>query len=277
MKVSLVTLSFNQGRFLEEAIQSVLDQDHPDLEYIVVDPGSTDGSHRIISAYEGRIASVIRRPDTGPAQGLNNGFAAASGEIFGFLNADDVLLPGAIRTMAHAFRQNEHVDVLAGHGWIIDESGKIVRKKHSQRFNAWRYLHRGAHLLQQSTFFRADAFRNVGGFNESNKTCWDGELWLDLALAGCRFDILDRILSCFRVYQTSISGRVNSGGDTRRYYEGDRDRMFRMATGRDPAGVHYRLNWGAAQLLKWGTNPASFATSLRSLATVRPRHRSVEA
>lgn len=266
MKVSLVTISYNQDRFLEGAIQSVLNQDYPDLEYIVVDPGSTDRSRDIIASYEQHIDSVILRPDNGPAQGLNHGFANASGAIFGFLNADDILLPDAVRMMVAGFRQNPHADVLAGHGWIIDERGNILRKKHSQHFSAWRYLHRGAHLLQQSTFFRADAFCKVGGFNENNRTCWDGELWLDLALGGCRFETLNQILSCFRVYSTSISGRVSEGGDVQRFYEWDRKRMFRSATGRDPAGIHYRLSWGAAQLLKWGSNPAAFATSFRSLA-----------
>ena len=277
MKVSLVTISFNQDRFLDGAIESVLNQDYSDLEYIVVDPGSTDRSRQIIADYQDRIDSVILTPDTGPAQGLNHGFAQASGEIFAFLNADDILLPDAVRTMVAGFRQNPHVDVLAGHGWIVDEGGNIVRKKHSQHFSAWRYLHRGAYLLQQSTFFRADAFRQVGGFNEANRTCWDGELWLDMALAGCRFDIIDRILSCFRVYGTSLSGRVSDGGEAQQFYEWDRKRMFRRAMGRDPQGLHYRLNWGAAQLLKWSTNPASVAASLRFLGRPRFGHRSVEA
>ncbi len=277
MKISLVTISYNQDRFLEQAIQSVLDQDHSDLEYIVVDPGSTDRSRDIIESFGDRIGSVILSPDNGPAQGLNHGFAHASGQVFGFLNADDLLLPGAIKDIAMAFQQNRGIDVVAGHGWIIDEFGNTVRKKHSQRFNAWRYLHRGAYLLQQATFFRADAFRKAGGFNESNRTCWDGELWLDMALAGCRFHILDRDLACFRVYQTSLSGQIVDGGEPQRLYEWDRNRMFRMATGRDPRGVHYRLSWFAAQLLKWSSNPASFATSIRSIAATKQALRSAGA
>src|SRR4029077_2212938 len=83
-RVSIVTISFNQAPFLERAIRSVLEQDHPDVEYIVVDPGSTDGSREIIEKYRSRIAKVILEPDRGPANGLNKGFAAATGEILGY-------------------------------------------------------------------------------------------------------------------------------------------------------------------------------------------------
>ena len=94
-RVSIVTISYNQAQFLERTILSVLDQDYPEIEYIVVDPGSTDGSREIIERYGSRISKVILRPDRGAADGLNSGFAEASGQILGFLNSDDTLLPGA--------------------------------------------------------------------------------------------------------------------------------------------------------------------------------------
>jgi len=88
MRVSIVTISYNQARFLEQAIRSVINQDYPDIEYIVVDPGSTDGSRGIIEKYQNRIDKIIFDPDEGPADGLNKGFAHATGDIFGFINAD---------------------------------------------------------------------------------------------------------------------------------------------------------------------------------------------
>src|SRR5271170_7307769 len=103
-RVSIVTVSFNQASFLERAIRSVLEQDYPDIEYIVVDPGSTDGSRDIIDRYRSQISKIILEPDTGPANGLNKGFAAASGNIFGYINADDAYLPGAIAKAVSAFR-----------------------------------------------------------------------------------------------------------------------------------------------------------------------------
>src|ERR1700738_5632483 len=109
-KVSIVTISFNQAEFLERAIRSVVDQDYPEIEYSVVDPGATEGSRDIIERYRSRIARVIYEPDRGPADGLNKGFACATGDIFGFLNSDDVLLPGAVRR-AVSFLESNSVSV----------------------------------------------------------------------------------------------------------------------------------------------------------------------
>ena len=93
MKISIVTVSFNQADYLEQAIRSVVEQDYSDIEYIVVDAGSTDGSREIIE--RDRIATVVFEPDREPADGLNKGFARATGDIFGYINADDAYLPGA--------------------------------------------------------------------------------------------------------------------------------------------------------------------------------------
>src|SRR3954454_9281745 len=97
MKFSIVTLAFKQRKYLREAMDSVLNQDYPSIEYIVVEPGSNDGSREIIEDYGDRISCRIYEPDKGAADGLNNGFARATGDVFAFLNGDDLLLPGAIR------------------------------------------------------------------------------------------------------------------------------------------------------------------------------------
>ena len=96
-KVSIVTISFNQVGYLGRTIQSVLDKDYPNIEYIVVDPGSTDGSRELIKSYESRIARIIFEIDDGPGDGLNKGFSIATGEIFGFLNFDDLSIPALFR------------------------------------------------------------------------------------------------------------------------------------------------------------------------------------
>ena len=106
VKVSIVTISFNQADFLEEAILSVLGQDYPDIEYIIVDAGSTDGSLEIIERYRERLAAVIVGPDAGPADGLNKGFRLATGSICGYINADDAYLPGAISSAVKAFERH---------------------------------------------------------------------------------------------------------------------------------------------------------------------------
>ncbi len=113
--VSIVTISFNPAEFVERTILSVLAQDYPDIEYIVVDPGSTDGSREIIERYRPRISKIILRPDHGAADGLNGGFAEATGEIFGFLNSDDMLLPGAVSSAVAFLEKHKEIDVVSGH------------------------------------------------------------------------------------------------------------------------------------------------------------------
>lgn len=271
MRISLVTLSFNQARFLEKAITSVIDQDCPELEYIVVDPGSTDGSRTIIERYRDRIDHLVYETDSGPADGLNHGFAHATGDIFGFLNADDWLEPGALLAVAEKFAQFPDVDVIAGHGWLVDEDGKCIRRKYSNSFTAWRYLHQGAYLLQQSTFFRSTAFRKTSGFNDKNLSCWDGELWLDLAYAGCRFKTVNEFWSSFRVYETSITGSVAQGGQHRDLYRRDRNRMYREATGRLPTGLPFRALQILAWTLKCLLNPTASIGRIISFFDARSR------
>lgn len=206
MKISIVTISFNQARFLEQAICSVLDQDYPDVEYIVVDPGSTDGSREIIERYRDRIDKIIFEPDNGPADGLNKGFAQATGDIFGFLNSDDVLLPGALTQVAKAFNLSSQTDVISGHGIVVDANGKEIRRIYSDRFNRIMAAYGACILVQPSTFFRSELFSRIGGFNIENRSNWDGELFIDMSLHQARFKTISCMLSQYRIHSDSITG-----------------------------------------------------------------------
>jgi glycosyltransferase involved in cell wall biosynthesis len=271
MKISLVTLSYNQGRFLESALRSVVEQQGVDLDYIVVDPGSSDDSRSIIERYRSQLSNVVLERDDGPADGLNRGFAKATGDIYGFLNADDMLEPGALAKVAQAFEQYPEADVISGNGHIIDEQGLPVRRLYSDRFSLWGYLYGGVVLLQQSTFFRARAFEQAGGFNVQNRTCWDGELWLDMALTGKRFQRVNGFWSGFRVYDGSITSDIHGDTDRRRAYLRDRRRMFLKARGRLPGGLRDRGQRVAARVVKWGTNPVALSVRLASLMSPRVR------
>ena len=134
MKFSVVTISFNQIEFLEEALKSVFCQSGVDVEFIVVDPGSTDGSRELIERYSEEIDHVLFEPDAGPADGLNKGFGRATGDIFCYLNSDDVFEPGAFRRVAEFFTKNCEVDVVCGHAWIIDETGRRLRRVWSDSY-----------------------------------------------------------------------------------------------------------------------------------------------
>lgn len=206
MKISIITISYNQARYLEEAICSVVEQDYPNVEYIVVDPGSTDGSRDIIERYRDRIDKIIFEPDNGPADGLNKGFAQATGDIFGFLNSDDVLLPGALSEVAKTFSLFSLTDVISGHGIVVDANGKEIRRIYSDRYNRIMAGYGACILVQQSTFFRSQIFSRVGGFNIENRSNWDGELFVDMSLHQARFKVIPSILSQFRVHSDSITG-----------------------------------------------------------------------
>lgn len=203
MKISVVTISFNQAQFLKECIDSVVSQDHPDIEHIVVDPGSTDGSRDIIDSYGARVLRIYEK-DRGPADGLNKGFARATGDIFCFLNSDDFFRPGALSTIAPHF--NGQIDVLSGHTDIVDAEGRFRRRVYSDAFDLHAMAYGQCFLMQPSTFFTADIFRKVGGFNLDNRSSWDAELFLEFGIAGARFALVDEFLSAYRVHSESITG-----------------------------------------------------------------------
>ena len=206
MRISVVTVSYNQACYLDEALGSVLGQGYSDLEYVVVDGGSTDGSRDVIRRHADGLAWWCSEPDAGPAAALNKGIARCTGEILGVLNADDRLLPGALAAVADHFRHYPDTDVLSGHGVEIDADGCPVRPLYSDRWSLRRYVHGRCVLVQPATFVRLERVVAAGGFNEHNRTSWDGELWVDLALQGARWRRTDRPLAEFRVHPDSITG-----------------------------------------------------------------------
>ena len=249
-RVSIVTISFNQGKFLERAIRSVLEQDYEDIEYIVVDPGSTDRSREIIERYRSRISRVILDPDKGPADGLNKGFAVASGDIYGYINADDAYLPGAITKAIASFQARPQADVIYAHSYIVDGSGQVIRRSRSVPFDLRLYAYGGVVVMQQSTFFRREAFEAAGGFNVSNRTSWDGELLVDFARVGSKFDMVNDYWSLFAIYPGSITASVKYN----QQYQQDHARMFRTITGVDFDRAN-KVRFYLARVEKWLRNP----------------------
>lgn len=229
MKISIVTISYNQAQFLEQAILSVVNQDYQNIEYIVVDPGSTDGSREIIEKYRSKISKVVLEEDAGAADGLNKGFALATGDIFGFLNSDDELLPNALARIADSFNDNPRADVISGCGYFTDSAGVRLRRIMPSKLTPWLYVHGGVSIFQQGTFFRASYFNKVGGFNIENRTCWDGELFLDMAIGGARFTTIGDDLAHFRLHEGGITG----SGRLEEKYQKDTMRLFTKATGRE--------------------------------------------
>jgi glycosyltransferase involved in cell wall biosynthesis len=249
-RVSIVTISFNQAEYLERTIESVLAQDYPEIEYIVVDPGSTDGSRDIIERYRSRISKVILRPDRGAADGLNHGFAEATGEIFGFLNSDDLLLPGAAAKAANFLDKHPDVGVVSGHSRLIDPDDHILRNLYSDRMSVNRCIYGAVVLIQPSTFFRRKVFNHAGGFRPESKACWDGELFLEMARGGAKFAIVDEFWSAYRIHPLSVTGTKSSAA---RVIE-TQAKIFSRVKGREPRGYDTLLTYGY-RLLRHVLNP----------------------
>jgi glycosyltransferase involved in cell wall biosynthesis len=226
MKISIVTISFNQDKYLSECIESILNQTDCELEYIVVDPGSKDDSRTIIDSYGDRIVKVYER-DNGPADGLNRGFARATGDIYGFINSDDYLLPGALKEITDIYQKEGTNTFVTGGGFSEDEKGFRTRIYPNQ-LSAQGMLNRSDVMFQQSTFFPANLYKQVKGFNTANDTCWDYELLLKFLLVGARHRVTKKDLAVFRLYQGSISG---SGRLEQKYYQ-ELDKLFLACMGR---------------------------------------------
>ena len=179
--VSIVTPSYNQAHYLETTICSVLAQDYPNIEYVVVDGGSSDGSVDIIRRYSNRLAWWVSEKDRGQTDAINKGFASTSGEILAWLNSDDTYEVNAVRE-AVAFLQNRpEVGMVYGDANFIDENGRIIGRFPAAR-TTYKRLRRGyVHIPQQSAFWRADLWRKVGPLDPSFYFAMDYDLWVRLA------------------------------------------------------------------------------------------------
>jgi glycosyltransferase involved in cell wall biosynthesis len=207
MKIGIVTISLNQAGYLQEAIDSVRIAPPHSLAYVIVDPGSQDGSREIIERNRGRFAATILEPDKGPADGLNKGFKACDADIYGYLNSDDRFVPGALNFVATYFELHPETDLLLGAIRILDSTGKPrFRGRVPDRIDVRKFAHRASFAWQQGTFFRRQLFERTAGFNTANRFCWDGELVLDMALAGARIGYTRTILGDFRIHAESITG-----------------------------------------------------------------------
>jgi len=207
VKISVVTISYNQGTYLRDCLDSVIGQkcEGIELEYIVVDPGSNDGSREILSEYEAKIHKKILEGDSGPADGLNKGFLEATGDIFYYLNSDDIVLEGAFEEVVKLFVAYPDIDIVAGSGVFLDSNGCRLRRVWPDPVSRVRMAYGGSILVQPATFIRSSAFRKVGGFNTANSTNWDGELVTDLFLSGANFKLSNKIWGGYRLHPTSIT------------------------------------------------------------------------
>ena len=179
--VSVVTPSFNQGHFLEETICSVLNQDYPHIEYILVDGGSTDESQEVIRRYASRLAWWVSEPDRGQTDAINKGFGHARGEILAWLNSDDTYVPGAISSAVSYLQEHPKVGMVYGDANLVDENGVVIGKFPARQTD-YRRLRRGyVHIPQQASFFRSSLWQRVAPLDPTFYFAMDYDLWVRLA------------------------------------------------------------------------------------------------
>ncbi len=178
--VSIITPSFNQGAFLEQTLLSVLNQDYPNLEYWVIDGGSTDNSLEIIKKYESKLAGWVSEKDRGQADGVNKGFAKATGEIIGWLNSDDLYYPSAIAAAVDAFQQNPDASFVFSDVESVDEHGNAFNL---MRYGDWKLkdLMTFKIIGQPGVFLRREVLEQAGYLDLSYNYLLDVQLWLRMA------------------------------------------------------------------------------------------------
>lgn len=214
-RISIVTPSLNQGEFLERTIRSVLLQRYPNLEYIIIDGGSTDGSREIISKYSQHLSYHISEPDRGYVHAINKGFEIATGEIICWLNSDDYYFPGTLATIAEKLaRQTGH---MAAVGHVMKEyvDGRAPQKlvgQYSSRLRLLKFWH-GYHMHQPAIFWRREVFDVVGYLAESRDLIADFDYWARIA-EKFKFENIDEVLA-----GVTYHSRAKTGDNYRRYYE----------------------------------------------------------
>jgi len=210
-RVSIVTPSYNQGQFLERTILSVLNQNYPNLEYIIIDGGSTDGSVEIIRKYEKYLSYWVSEKDKGQADAINKGFQKSTGSIIAWLNSDDTYLPEAFYKIMKNFKQNPEADLIFGDIYFINEHDKRIGELKFTEFDFKTLIYEGGNLHQTGTFWTRKIYEEVGGLNSNYKFCMDYDFFCRVANVG-KLNHMRDFLANFRIHADAKSATINHIG-----------------------------------------------------------------
>ncbi|MEZ4858034.1 MAG: glycosyltransferase family 2 protein [Flavobacteriaceae bacterium] len=257
-KISVITPNYNQGAFLEQTLRSVLDQRYPNLEYIVIDGGSTDDSVTIIKEYQDRLQYWISEKDNGMYHALNKGFQKATGEIMCWINSDDVLCEGSLQFVAEIFTRHQEISWVQGYPSVIDEKGELLFQRDPVGTKAYfyRYQYRKdfSFIQQESTFWRRSLWEQAGEkLDTSFKLAADFELWLRFFTFQTLY-CSKRQLAAFRKREGQVSE------NTKKYIE-EADRAVKMHLKRMSLQEIIRLKW-ARQPKKTGIDTMNWIEDL---------------
>ena len=208
-KISIVTVSFNQAQFIEDNIRSVINQKYPNLEHIIIDAGSTDGTLEILKKYDEHL-NWISEPDNGQTDGLNKGFKKATGEIIGWFNSDDRIPEGALHKVSRFFKENRDEIAVVGNINLINENGNFIRIVYGSSYVYEEMVNYKRSVTQPSTFLKKDIFDKIGYLDESFHYAMDFEFFLRVSSIKTVICINDS-LADFRLQQNakSTNGLLN--------------------------------------------------------------------
>jgi len=211
-KISIITPNFNGIRHLENTILSVLDQNYPNLEYIIIDGGSTDGSVELIEKYSNSIAYWESKPDNGLYHAIQKGFRKSTGEIMGWINSDDRFLSGSLFTISELFTLNKDVHWIQGYPVVIDDENRIVFHRPAVGSKFFFYLKdfmNGSFIQQESTFWTRHLWEKAGGYISTEyKFAGDFELWIRFYHHETLY-LTDAMLGAFRTRQDGQMSKIN--------------------------------------------------------------------
>ncbi len=202
-RITIVMPSYNQSQYIEESIQSILDQDYPSLEFMILDGGSSDGSQEIIQRYARDLAFWQSQPDKGQTDALIQGFERATGDLLGWVNSDDVLLPGALQSIAQAYGSNPECGLFGGNFVIIDKVGRIIRCIRLPAQAALFARHGLFAFCQPGSFFKRQDYQAVGGLNADFYSVMDADLYFRMILNGTRYAHINKYIAGFRIHEMS--------------------------------------------------------------------------
>lgn len=266
-KISVITPTLNQGEFIEQTILSVVNQEYPNFEHIIVDGGSTDNTIEILKKYPHLI--WISEHDYGQSDAFNKGIKMATGEIIGWLNSDDIYLENTINTIVKKFATNSEIDIIYGDCYYIDENDKILRKYKSEEFNIKKLLICGyCYIHPMSTFIKKKVFNRLKYPLDTNlHYCMDHDFFLRVAEKGFKFKYVSVFLSCFRrsgKNKTSINIK-----DMRR-------ESYMLSKRYAGKNILLYINYLLAKFYLYNTGVANFIRNIRyNLSFVSSRHKSI--
>lgn len=198
--VSIITPSYNQARFIDDTLRSVLSQRDQVHEYFLLDGGSTDNTMEIVDRYADRIDHVVSEKDKGQSDAIHKGFARATGDVLAWINSDDVLLPGMVKQVRDAFERHPEWDVLTAWHVTIDAETR-VRSAHRLPSESVGWMSWGVmHVCQQTCFFKRSLYEKLGGLNLELHCVMDTEMWLRMLSAGARWGHIPQYTAAFRVH-----------------------------------------------------------------------------